>query len=120
MVFSSFLRRGHDDQQVATDSIHQHWPYYDHGEGPRAFVDQIRSLNVNDTLDIAADLPSLGLPAALVWGDADPFQKVSYAHRLARDLSTEVDRIAGGKHFVPEDHPERVAAAVRSVLERGG
>lgn len=90
-VFSTFLRRGHDDQQVATD-----------------------------TIAIAAALPSLGLPAALVWGDADRFQKVSYAHKLARDLSTNVDRIGGGRHFVPEDHPKQVAAAVRSVLERSG
>lgn len=119
-VFSSFLRRGHDDQQIATDSIHEHWPHYDHREGPRAFVHQVRSLNVNDTLAISADLPALDLPAGVVWGDADRFQKVSYGHKLGRDLGTAVDRIPGGKHFVPEDHPERVAAAVRSVLAPGG
>jgi pimeloyl-ACP methyl ester carboxylesterase len=58
----------------------------------------------------------LDLPARIVWGAADQFQKVGYAERLARDLRAPLDRIAGGRHFVPEDHAERVAAAINALI----
>jgi pimeloyl-ACP methyl ester carboxylesterase len=58
----------------------------------------------------------LRVPARVVWGAADRFQKLPYGERLAWDLRTELWRIEGGRHFVPEDHPERLAAAVDEVL----
>lgn len=116
-VFSSFLRRGHDDQAVAADSIATHWRFYDHESGPAAFVDQIRSLDPTDTLNVAPRLPQLDLPSAVVWGAADRFQKLHYGERLAEDLQARLDVIDGGKHFVPEDHPDAVAAAVRFVAQ---
>lgn len=116
-IFSSFLRRGHDDQNVATESIRSHWRYYDHEQGPASFVAQIRSLDVDDTLRVSSRLAELDLPARVVWGAADRFQKLSYGQRLARDLGAEIDVIPGGKHFVPEDHPGRIANAIQAVIE---
>jgi pimeloyl-ACP methyl ester carboxylesterase len=52
----------------------------------------------------------------VVWGEADQFQKIEYGERLARDLGAELHRIPGGKHFVPEDHPEAIAEAVNTLL----
>lgn len=117
-VFSSFLRQGHDRQDIANRSIDVHWTNYAHRAGPHAFVRQIRSLNTQDTLEIAGKLPSLDIPAAVVWGAADRFQKISYGRRLSRDLGATIDEIEGGKHFVPEDHPDRVSAAIAAVLDR--
>lgn len=74
------------------------------------------ALRTSDTMDIAARLPQVGLPAALVWGDADRFQKVEYGERLALDLGAKFTRIRGGRHFTPEDHPEEVAAAINGLL----
>jgi hypothetical protein len=34
-----------------------------------------------------------------------------YGQRLAWDLRTQLWRIEGGRHFTPEDYPERLAAA---------
>jgi pimeloyl-ACP methyl ester carboxylesterase len=118
-IFGAFLRQGHDDAQRASESFDVHWPAYDHPQGARAFLRQIRSLRTRDTADVAARLPSLDVPAAIVWGAADRFQKLCYGQRLARDLRAPIDDIAGG-HFVPEDHPARVVDAVRRVLERTG
>ncbi|MCA1699473.1 MAG: alpha/beta hydrolase [Actinobacteria bacterium] len=117
-VLSSFLRQGHDDPQCASESIDVHWHAYNHAEGPRAFLRQIRSLNTRDTADLAAQLPSLDVPAAIVWGAADRFQKLTYGQRLARDLRAPIDEVDAGKHFVPEDHPDRVASAIGEVLRR--
>jgi pimeloyl-ACP methyl ester carboxylesterase len=81
-------------------------------------IRQVRSLNVSDTLDIADQIPNLDVPARLVWGTADAFQKIGYGYRLAYELGAPMERIEGGKHFVPEDHPEQVAAAVNELLEQ--
>lgn len=57
----------------------------------------------------------LNVPARIVWGVADPFQKLEYGERFARDLGTTVRRIEGGKHFTPEDHPDVIAEEIRSL-----
>lgn len=36
-----------------------------------AFVRQVRSLDVNDTLAVEDDLSRLDVPAAVAWGEAD-------------------------------------------------
>jgi len=57
-------------------------------------------------------------PFRLVWGAADRFQEIGYGYRLAYELGAPIERVEGAKHFVPEDHPEQVAAAVNGLLER--
>lgn len=113
-----FIRRGHERQDVARRSAELHLEHYSHPEGPAAFIRQARSLRTNDTLEIASQLQGLRMPAALVWGAADRFQKIGYGRRLARDLGASLDEVKDGKHFVPEDHPDRMAAAVKQVLDR--
>ena len=116
-VFRMLMARGHDDGRAAAESLALHWaPYAAHGAGD-ALIRQIRALDVNDTLAVAPRLPTLrGIPARVVWGAADQFQKVEYGERFARDLGTPLDRIEGGKHFTPEDHPERIAAALNALV----
>lgn len=114
------LLQGHDDRRIARESLDAHWPGYDHPDGAAVLVRQMRSLRTADTETVAPALPGLDVPAAVVWGAADRFQKVRYGRRLAVDLSASIDEIAGGKHFTPEDHPDRVAAAIRSVIDRSG
>jgi pimeloyl-ACP methyl ester carboxylesterase len=119
MILSSFIRRGHDDAVRAAESMREHWPGYAHRHGRAAFLHQIRSLRTQDTLDVAGDLTRLDVPAAVVWGADDTFQKLAYGRRLATDLHAELDAIDGARHFVPEVHPDRVARAIAGVLERG-
>ncbi|MCA1692436.1 MAG: alpha/beta hydrolase [Actinobacteria bacterium] len=115
-VFAGFVRLGHDRPEVAKDSVARHWrPYAEHG-GASAFVRQIRSLRTADTLAVAGALAALRVPARIVWGAADGFQKLRYGERLAADLGTALVRLGGARHFVPEDHPEPVADAVAEVL----
>lgn len=115
-TFAQLLHRGHDDPQQARDAIAQYWPHYvAHGAAP-SMMRQIEALNVHDTLEIADKLSHIGLPARVVWGEADAFQKVRYGERLAADLKTELVRIPGGKHFTPEDHPDVIAQAINSLI----
>ena len=115
-IFKMFIHQGHDNRKRAEESVTEHWQHYAFSDGAAAFIRQVRSLNVQDTLAIADQLPNLRIPAELVWGAADQFQKIGYGYRLAHDLRAPLDRIENGKHFVPEDHPESVAAAVNRLL----
>lgn len=112
----ALLARGHDDQMVARESLELHHGHYAGSDGAAALVRQAAALDPRDTLEIADRLPSLDVPARIVWGVADQFQPPRWAERLARDLGTRPIAIRGGKHFTPEDHPDIVAAAVRAVV----
>ena len=65
---------------------------------------------------MADRLPGLTVPARVVWGAADRFQKVRYGERFARDLGAGLRRIERGKHFTPEDHPGVVAEEINALL----
>ena len=117
-VLDAFVAQGHDDRTRARESAQAHRPAYDHAGGAAAFVTQIRSLRTADTLEVAPLLPQLRVPVSVIWGAADRFQKIAYGSRLARDLRAHFETVTSGKHFMPEDHPHEVAAAIRRVIER--
>ena len=115
-AFAMLLARGHDDASVAKESFGVHARPYDQHGGGAAMARQVAALDVQDTLAVQDRLPTLDLPARVVWGVADQFQKLEYGERFARDLGTTVRRIEGGKHFTPEDHPDVVAEEIRGLV----
>lgn len=119
-MYRTFLLPLHDHHQLAQEAFKVHWPHYEKHGGAVPFIRQARSLDVRDTTSISASLPDLGIPARIVWGAADQFLPIGYGYRLAYDLRAPLDRIEGGRHFVPEDHPDRVAHAVNSLLAQLG
>ncbi len=119
-ILRAFLQGGHDDSSRAKESFDEHWPYYEAGGGGAAFVRQARSLNQQDTVAVADQIPNLDVPARLAWGTADQFQPVGYGYRLAYELGAPIQRIEGGKHFTPEDHPEEIADAVNDLVRELG
>ncbi|MEX2541426.1 MAG: alpha/beta fold hydrolase [Trueperaceae bacterium] len=116
LMLGLLLYRGHDDRRVARESAAIHLDHYRASDSSRALVHQVRSLDVNDTLAISERLPHLKVPARVVWGSADPYQKPKYGELLAHDLGTGVERIEGGRHFTPEDHPDEVAEVLNDLL----
>lgn len=115
-IVKGMIRRGHDDGAGAIESFWEHWPYYERMDAGAALVRQVEALNVQDLLDITPQLSRLEIPSRLVWGKSDPFQKVDYAHRMSTVLRAPLDLVDGGKHFIPEDHADRAAAAINSLL----
>jgi pimeloyl-ACP methyl ester carboxylesterase len=119
-VLASLLWRGHDDRGRAREALDVHWqPYARHGAAA-AMIHQVRALDVMDTLAIQDELPRLDVPARIVWGAADQFQKVAYGERLARALRAPLHRIEGGRHFTPEDHPDVVATHLNDLVREVG
>ena len=115
-IYKNFMNGGHTNRQQADEAVSEHFPYYEAADGAAGFVRQVQSLDVQDTLDISGRIPELHIPAHIVWGAADEFQKIGYGYRLAYELGAPLDRIEAGKHFTPEDFPSPVAAAVNLVL----
>lgn len=115
-VLAMFYLRGHDDRARARESLETYWPAYARHGAADALARQVRSLRMADTLAVADRLPELNVPARVVWGAADGFQKIEYGERLAWDLDAPLERIDGGKHWVPEDHPDSIATALKDLL----
>jgi len=114
-ALAAIVLRGHDDAEMAKESLALHYrPYAEHGGGA-AIARQVDALDVADTLEVADRLPGLGVPARVVWGVEDQFQTLEYGERFARDLGVPLRRIEGGKHFTPEDHPDVIAEEVRGL-----
>jgi pimeloyl-ACP methyl ester carboxylesterase len=84
------IRQGHDDAGRAREATAVHWRGYDHPHGAATLIRQMRSLRTRDTEAVG--------------------------RRLAAELDASIDEVEGAKHFLPEDHPERLAAAVKTVL----
>lgn len=117
LAMTTLYRRGHDNAEQARAALAEHWPHYQrHGAG-KAIARQVAALDVNDTLAVADALPRLHIPARIVWGAADRFQKIEHGERFARDLSAPLTRVERGKHFMPEDHPDEVAKAINHLLK---
>lgn len=116
LVLTTLMLRGHGNTRQASEAMQTHWPLYASRFGPDAFARQVESLDVRDTMAISDQLRQLAVPARIVWGTADQFQKIEYGERLARDLAAPLHRLQGGKHFTPEDHPEAVADAIRELV----
>lgn len=115
-IFALLFYRGHETLEQVKTAFEVHAKPYLRPGGAEAFAHQLQSLDVHDTLAVAGELSRLNIPARLVWGAADSFQPIDYGERLAHDLNAPLDPIADGKHFVPEDHPDRVARAVKEVV----
>lgn len=68
---------------------------------------------------LAAGLPQLRCPCAIIWGERDPWCPPSVAEQLARELpDASLTRIPDAGHFVTEEAPEAVVAALRELLAR--
>jgi pimeloyl-ACP methyl ester carboxylesterase len=113
-ALAMLLARGHSSSGAAREALRLHYrPYQRHGGS--AMARQVAALDVADTLAVQDGLLRLQVPSRVVWGVDDPFQKLEYGQRFARDLGTTVQRIEGGKHFTPEDAPDVIAAAISDL-----
>lgn len=79
----------------------------------------LRLLDHCDTGTITPRLAALGIPTAILWGGEDPYYPVALAHRLQAAIpQATLEIVPGARHFLPEDAPERVLAAITALLRR--
>jgi pimeloyl-ACP methyl ester carboxylesterase len=108
--------RGHDNPQRAREALELYWPMYAQRGGAEGLARQVRSLRIADTRAVGDRIPGPQVPARVVSGAADRLQKGDYGEGLAWDLGADLDRIKEGKHCIPEDHPDAIAARLKGLL----
>lgn len=116
LLLSNLLHRGHDTKKEAQEAFETYAPNYLIQGGAAALIHQVEHLKTSDTLAVAGILPKLDLPARIVWGDGDQFQKIEFGERFSRDLKAPLRRIPRAKHFTPEDHPAIIAEEIMALV----
>jgi haloalkane dehalogenase len=117
IVAGTLQRPGHDlaAVQAAYDAP---FPDARYKAGPRRFpwclpFAEPEAGNAADQQRCFEALPRLGKPVHFVFGDADPIFPFEWAERWARGVpGASLDRIAGAGHFVQQDAPADLAAAL--------
>ena len=86
--------------------------------GAEAFMRNARAMDPRITQDVAPRLAEVRVPAHVVWGRRDPFQKVRWAERLRDAIPGATLTLLDGGHFLPWDQPEQVAGEIRALAAR--
>jgi pimeloyl-ACP methyl ester carboxylesterase len=87
--------------------------------GVDALVAQLRAMRDSTVTALGPQLGGIRRPTAIVWGRLDPFLDVSLGERLKEAIpGATLEVIPDARHFTPEDAPERVAAAIATLLGR--
>jgi pimeloyl-ACP methyl ester carboxylesterase len=69
------------------------------------------------TLRAAERFPELELPTLIIWGTADRFFPVAYAHRLAETIpNSKLVELPGARTFVSIDRPDEVAREIAAFI----
>ena len=113
------LLRGYTDHELGTHSIDRYVKPFATAEGRNALVEHLLALDPAETAALAPRLKDLVMPTAVVAGAHDPFLPPGVAERLRDDVpGATLDVIADGRHFLPEESPEAVAAVIGRLLAR--
>lgn len=113
------LARGYVDQTLAARSIEQYLRGFTAPDGRDLLVAHLQALDAAETVEIGARLGAVPAPTAIVHGAHDPFMSVSAATRLQQAIpGATLEIIENGRHFLPEESPERLAAVIAALVER--
>ncbi|MEP7002405.1 MAG: alpha/beta hydrolase, partial [bacterium] len=113
------LERGYYDAIHATHSIDKYQRPFNSDEGRKVFLDHLAALDARETEALAARLPDVVMPTAIIWGSHDPFLPLSVGRRLAKTIpNATIDILSGARHFTPEEEPREVAEIVGALLAR--
>jgi 2-hydroxymuconate-semialdehyde hydrolase len=83
-----------------------------------AFMRNARAMDPRITQEVAGRLAEIRMPAHVVWGKRDPFQKVRWAARLQEAIPGATLTVLDGGHFLPWDRPDEVAREIRALAAR--
>ena len=93
--------------------------WMDTPRGRRTFVDFFRNYHVPPVPELAAALEQITCPTAIIWGDRDRTIPFATARELAERIpAATLTRLAGADHFVMEERPQDVTAALLELLAR--
>ena len=89
-------------------------------DAAEAWIRNTRAMDARITEEVAPRLAEIRVPAHVVWGKRDPFQKARWAPRLRDAIPGATLEVLDGGHFLPWDLPAEVAAEIRALARRAG
>ena len=93
--------------------------WMDTQRGRQTFVEFFTNYHVAAVPGLAAGLGRIGCPAAVIWGDRDRYIPFSTARELADGIpNATLTRLSGGDHYIMEERPDEVTAALVDLLAR--
>ena len=118
-VLRTDLLRGYADRDLGARSIEMYARCFASEEGRDTFMQHLTALDSADTAALASRLGEIVAPTAILWGAHDPFLPPSLARRLQEAIpGATLEVIADGRHFIPEESPEQIGAALSTLLAR--
>lgn len=93
--------------------------WMDDSSGRQTFVDFFTHYHVPRIPELAAGLDEIRCPTAIIWGDRDPYIPFETARELADCIpNATLTRLRGGDHYIMEQRPDQVTAALLDLLAR--
>lgn len=93
--------------------------WMDTARGRRTFVEFFTNYNVPVVPELAAGLGRIDCPTAVIWGDRDRYIPFATARELAERIpGATLTRLAGADHYIMEERPDDVTAALLELLTR--
>lgn len=118
-VVRADLLRGYRDPDRGVHSVDLYLRPFAGPGGRDALAAHLTALNCDETQALGARLKDVVCPVAIVWGEHDPFLPAALGRRLANAIpGSTLEIIPGARHFVPEESPSQVAAAIGKLLAR--
>jgi pimeloyl-ACP methyl ester carboxylesterase len=113
------LLRGYADHERGAHSVAHYVRPFGGAEGRDALVRHLADLDATDTVGLGPRLKDVDRPAAIVWGEHDPFLPAGIARRLRDAIpGSTLDVIPGARHFTPEEAPRRIGDVLTTLLRR--
>lgn len=111
------LLRGFEDRDEGRHALDQFLRPFAQPLGRAPLLAHLDAMRHDETA--ALDLSAVRAPTSILHGARDPFVPVSLARELHRAIPGATLEIAAeGRHFLPLDAPDRVAASVGALLKR--
>jgi pimeloyl-ACP methyl ester carboxylesterase len=87
--------------------------------GRQTFVDFFTDYHVPAVPGLAEGLSRISCPTAIIWGDRDRYIPFATARELAERIpGATLTRLTGGNHYIMEERPHDVTAALLELLAR--
>jgi pimeloyl-ACP methyl ester carboxylesterase len=87
--------------------------------GRDALAAHLSAIGQCDTASWSKRLGEVNVPAAVIWGEDDPFYPIGLGERLAAAIPNATFELCrGAAHFVPEDQPEQLRRALDHLISR--
>lgn len=99
--------------------VQQYIGWLDGRTGKRWLLHFFRHYELPERPKLIDGLGDIRCPAAVIWGDVDPYCPWSIAADLAQRLpNARLTRLQGADHYIMEERPDQVLTAIQNLLRR--